>query len=280
MPASPSTAATRSWRRSRRPRREGCAFAAPARAAMLGKSPTSQALALRQMALGPAVDFDEALRIEYRIVSRVCRGHDFYEGVRAVIVDKDNRPVLERAAVGGRDRRLFRSARRRRADLPAPASMTYRLRQSRDGAIEFVDGTPAPDGGRDAQLRDRGGRLARPRSSGTCGRSPGSGWRKGLFNWAIILGAFPGLGDFTTMSVAAAGDDRRFRLFRPSGRGRALARRALGRRDLAPVRHGRGGVAGAEPERGLDRLFRRGAQRRPRGRLFPAELARGSRERG
>ena len=71
----------------------GLAFAAPARAAMLTKSPTSQALALRQMALGPLVDFDEALRIEYRIVSRVCRGHDFYEGVRAVIVDKDNRPV-------------------------------------------------------------------------------------------------------------------------------------------------------------------------------------------
>jgi len=72
---------------------KGFAFAGPARAAMLAKSPTSLALALRQMALGPTVDFDEALRIEYRIVSRVCRGRDFYEGVRAVIVDKDNRPV-------------------------------------------------------------------------------------------------------------------------------------------------------------------------------------------
>ena len=29
------------------------------------------------------IDFDEALRMEFRIVSRVCRGHDFYEGVRA-----------------------------------------------------------------------------------------------------------------------------------------------------------------------------------------------------
>jgi enoyl-CoA hydratase len=70
----------------------GRAFAAPARAAMEEKSPTSQAIALRQMALGAAVDFDEALRMDYRIVSRICRGHDFYEGVRAVIVDKDNRP--------------------------------------------------------------------------------------------------------------------------------------------------------------------------------------------
>jgi enoyl-CoA hydratase len=72
--------------------RRGFAFAGPARAAMLEKSPTSQAIALRQMALGPSLDIHEALRVEYRIVSRVCRGHDFYEGVRALIVDKDNRP--------------------------------------------------------------------------------------------------------------------------------------------------------------------------------------------
>ena len=72
--------------------RGGFAFAGPARAAMLDKSPTSQAIALRQMALGPSIDFDEALRVEYRIVSRVCRGRDFYEGVRALIVEKDNRP--------------------------------------------------------------------------------------------------------------------------------------------------------------------------------------------
>ncbi len=72
---------------------KGFAFAAPARAAMGEKSPTSQAIALRQMAVGPALDFHEALRLEYRIVSRICRGRDFYEGVRALIVDKDNRPL-------------------------------------------------------------------------------------------------------------------------------------------------------------------------------------------
>jgi enoyl-CoA hydratase len=71
---------------------QGRAFAAPSRAAMQEKSPTSQAIALKQMALGATIDFDEALRMDYRIVSRICRGHDFYEGVRAVIVDKDNRP--------------------------------------------------------------------------------------------------------------------------------------------------------------------------------------------
>ena len=84
---------------------------------MLTKSPTSQAMALRQMALGPTVDFDEALRIEYRIVSRVCRGHDFYEGVRAAIIDKDNRPAWSAPPSAGGDRRLFRAARRPRTDF-------------------------------------------------------------------------------------------------------------------------------------------------------------------
>jgi enoyl-CoA hydratase len=32
------------------------------------------------------------MRAEFRIVSRIVRGVDFYEGVRAVIVDKDNAP--------------------------------------------------------------------------------------------------------------------------------------------------------------------------------------------
>jgi enoyl-CoA hydratase len=35
---------------------------------------------------------------EYRIVSRICMGHDFYEGVRAVIIDKDNAPRWRPAA--------------------------------------------------------------------------------------------------------------------------------------------------------------------------------------
>jgi len=30
--------------------------------------------------------------MEWRIAHRVIKGHDFYEGVRAVIVDKDNAP--------------------------------------------------------------------------------------------------------------------------------------------------------------------------------------------
>jgi enoyl-CoA hydratase len=56
------------------------------------KSPTSIAIALRQMQVGASLSFEEAMRVEFRIVTRICRGHDFYEGVRATIIDKDNRP--------------------------------------------------------------------------------------------------------------------------------------------------------------------------------------------
>ena len=44
------------------------------------------------MEMGGALSFEEAVATEFRIVSRICRGHDFYEGVRALIVDKDNKP--------------------------------------------------------------------------------------------------------------------------------------------------------------------------------------------
>jgi enoyl-CoA hydratase len=30
--------------------------------------------------------------MEFRMVNRVIDGHDFYEGVRATIIDKDNQP--------------------------------------------------------------------------------------------------------------------------------------------------------------------------------------------
>ena len=70
----------------------GLPLAKAAREAMLLKSPTSQAIALRQMAMGGSLTFEQAMTTEFRIVSRICRGHDFYEGARAVIIDKDNRP--------------------------------------------------------------------------------------------------------------------------------------------------------------------------------------------
>jgi len=67
-------------------------FAAVTAATIRAKSPLSLKLTLAQLRRGRALDFDECMRTEYRVVSRVVRGHDFYEGVRSVIIDKDQRP--------------------------------------------------------------------------------------------------------------------------------------------------------------------------------------------
>jgi enoyl-CoA hydratase/carnithine racemase len=71
---------------------DGTGFAAATAALIRTKSPTSLKLALAQMRRGPTLDFAECMRTEFRIVSRVVRGHDLYEGIRAVIVDKDQAP--------------------------------------------------------------------------------------------------------------------------------------------------------------------------------------------
>ena len=65
---------------------------------MATKSPTSLAIALRQMEVGAGLSFEDAMHVEFRIVTRICRGHDFYEGVRATLVDKDNAPKWRPAA--------------------------------------------------------------------------------------------------------------------------------------------------------------------------------------
>ena len=70
---------------------------------MRAKSPTSVAIAFEQMRRGAGLDFAEAMRTEYRIVSRIARGHDFYEGVRAVVIDKDHAPRWEPATIEALD---------------------------------------------------------------------------------------------------------------------------------------------------------------------------------
>jgi enoyl-CoA hydratase len=50
-------------------------------------------VAFRQLRLGgQARSFTEHMAMEYRIGARVVQRHDFLEGVRAVIVEKDNAP--------------------------------------------------------------------------------------------------------------------------------------------------------------------------------------------
>jgi enoyl-CoA hydratase len=78
---------------------KGSDFAAKTAGIMRTKSPTSMNIAFEQVRRGGALTFEEAMRTEFRIVSRIVDGHDFFEGVRAVIIDKDGQPRWEPASL-------------------------------------------------------------------------------------------------------------------------------------------------------------------------------------
>jgi len=63
------------------------------------KSPTATKLAFRQIRNGKSLSFDDCMRMEFRMVNRVIAGHDFYEGVRATIIDKDGVPRWKPASL-------------------------------------------------------------------------------------------------------------------------------------------------------------------------------------
>lgn len=67
-------------------------FAAKTLAALRRMSPTSLKITARQLTSHPGLDVREALDLEYRIVCHVLERPDFYEGIRAVLVDKDHAP--------------------------------------------------------------------------------------------------------------------------------------------------------------------------------------------
>ena len=72
---------------------DGGEWAGKELATLHSKSPQTCKVALRQLAEGAEMhDFASQMTQEYAIGARVVRMHDFIEGVRALIVDKDNSP--------------------------------------------------------------------------------------------------------------------------------------------------------------------------------------------
>jgi enoyl-CoA hydratase len=59
------------------------------------RSPTSLKITLRQLQLGSKMRFDDCMRMEYDMTCHFLKSHDFYEGIRAAIIEKDQKPVWE-----------------------------------------------------------------------------------------------------------------------------------------------------------------------------------------
>ncbi|HSW93468.1 MAG TPA: enoyl-CoA hydratase/isomerase family protein [Gammaproteobacteria bacterium] len=56
------------------------------------KCPTSLKVTLRALQTAEQLEFDEAIQMEFRITHRFLQGTNFFEGIRAAVVDKDKTP--------------------------------------------------------------------------------------------------------------------------------------------------------------------------------------------
>jgi len=63
------------------------------------KSPLSQKIAFRQIRSGKTLEFEDCMKLEYRLAVRFMAGHDFYEGTRAIVIDKDLNPIWQHSSL-------------------------------------------------------------------------------------------------------------------------------------------------------------------------------------
>lgn len=62
-------------------------------------SPASLKITLRQLQLGKTMTLDECLKMEFRLATHCCIDSDFKEGVRALLIDKDQKPQWKHSKV-------------------------------------------------------------------------------------------------------------------------------------------------------------------------------------
>jgi enoyl-CoA hydratase len=63
------------------------------------RSPLALKVTLRQFRHAATLDFDQAMVMEYRLARHFMTGNDFFEGVRAAVIDKDRNPAWRPASL-------------------------------------------------------------------------------------------------------------------------------------------------------------------------------------
>ena len=66
---------------------------------MTKRSPTSLHVTFRQIRDGEMLSMEECMVMEYRILNRMLQGRDFYEGIRAALIDKGSTPIWSPATI-------------------------------------------------------------------------------------------------------------------------------------------------------------------------------------
>jgi enoyl-CoA hydratase len=79
---------------------EGSDWANETAGTMRKRSPLALKVTLQQLRRGKHLDFDQAMVMEYRLARHFMAGHEFFEGVRAAVIDKDRRPAWHPATLG------------------------------------------------------------------------------------------------------------------------------------------------------------------------------------
>jgi len=72
--------------------RDGSAFATSTAATMRSRSPSALKFIFRAMREAKGKSLADCLKMEYRVSARAVMAHDFREGVRATLIDKDGAP--------------------------------------------------------------------------------------------------------------------------------------------------------------------------------------------
>jgi len=78
---------------------EGDEFASETLRTIRTRSPTSLHVTFRAISYGAMLSMDECMRMEFRILNRMLKNHDFYEGIRAAVIEKTKDPAWKPTSI-------------------------------------------------------------------------------------------------------------------------------------------------------------------------------------